>query len=91
LGQICSYSAALKFTERKLGRKNPISSRLGKTKSNDGRVRFPLKLRIEVYRYFIDTIKKLKPQLPIGLCMEEHQVFEALNLQSAIGYCNCVF
>ena len=90
LGQICSYSGALKLTERKLGRKNPISSRLEKTKSNDGRVRFSLKLRIEVYRYLIDTIKKFQPQLPISLCMEEHQTFKALKMEGAIGYCNCV-
>jgi DNA repair photolyase len=90
LGQICSYSAALKLTERKLGRTNLISNRLEKVKSNDGRVRFPLKLRIEVYKYLIDIIKKLKPQLHIGLCMEEHQTFKALNMESAIGSCNCV-
>jgi len=90
LGQICSYSGALKLTERKLGRKNLISNRLEKVKSNDGRVRFPLKLRIQVYNYLIDTIKKLKPELPIGLCMEEHQIFKALNMESAIGCCNCV-
>ncbi len=91
LGQICSYSAALKLTERKLGRTNLISNRLEKVKSNDGRVRFPLKLRIEVYKYLIDIIKKLKPQLHIGLCMEEHRIFEALNMESTIGCCNCLF
>jgi len=90
LGQICSYSAALKLTERKLGKRNTISSQLEKTKCRDGRVRFPLKLRIDIYRYLIDTIKKLKPELHIGLCMEEYQIFEALNMKSAIGYCNCV-
>jgi spore photoproduct lyase len=90
LGQICSYSSALKLTELKLGRKNPISNRLEKAKSDDGRIRFPFELRIDVYRYLIDTIKKLKPQLQIGLCMEESPVFEALNMESAIGCCNCV-
>jgi spore photoproduct lyase len=90
LGQICSYTGALRLTERKLGRKNPISCRLKKTKSNDGRIRFPLELRLEVYRHLIDTIKKLKPRLDIGLCMEEHQIFEALNMESTIGCCNCV-
>ncbi|MBW7992269.1 MAG: hypothetical protein FVQ84_19955 [Planctomycetes bacterium] len=90
LGQICSYSAALKLTERKLGKNNPISNRLEKVKSNDGRVRFLLKLRIDIYRSLIDKIKKLKPKLPIGLCMEEYQVFKALNMESAIGCCNCV-
>ena len=90
LGQICSYSAALKLTELKLGENNLITNQLDKVKSNDGRIRFPLKLRIEVYKYLIQKIKKLQPQLPIGLCMEEYQVFEALNLQKAIGRCNCV-
>ena len=90
LGQICSYSAALKLTERKLGKTNPISSHLEKTKSNDGRVRFPIKLRIDVYRHLIDTIREFQPQLHIGLCMEEHQTFKALNMESAIGSCNCV-
>jgi len=91
LGQICSYSAALKLTERKLGKTNPISSHLEKTKSNDGRIRFPLKLRIEVYRHLIDTIREFQPQLHISLCMEEDQTFKALNMESTIGSCNCVF
>jgi spore photoproduct lyase len=90
LGQICSYSGALKLTERKLGLKNPISNQLEKTKCNDGRVRFPLKLRIKIYRYLIDVIKELQPQLPIGLCMEEPRTFEALNIDTAEGCCNCV-
>jgi spore photoproduct lyase len=90
LGQICSNSAALKLTERKLGKTSPISSHLEKTKSNDSRVRFPLRLRIEVYKNLIDTIKKLQPQLEIGLCMEEHGTFKALTMESAIGCCNCV-
>jgi spore photoproduct lyase len=90
LGQICSYSDALKLTERKLGKTNPISNRLKKAKSNDGRVRFPLRLRIEVYRYLIDTIKKFQPQIPIGLCMEEYHTFKALSMESAVGHCNCV-
>jgi len=90
LGQICSYSAALKLTERKLSRNNPISNRLEKVKSNDGRARFPLKLRIEVYKYLIDTIRKSQPGLHISLCMEEYQTFKALNMESAIGNCNCV-
>jgi spore photoproduct lyase len=90
LGQICSYSAALKLTELKLGRNNLISNQLEKVKSNDGRVRFPLKLRIEIYKYLIHIIKKLNPQLHVGLCMEEHDTFKALSMESAIGCCNCV-
>lgn len=90
LGQICSYSAALKLTERKLGLKNPISNQLEKTKSADGRIRFGFKLRIKVYRYLIDVIKKLQPELPVGLCMEERRTFKDLNMEDAMGCCNCV-
>ena len=90
LGQICSYSGALQFTERKLGNDNPISRMLEKGKSRDGRIRFPIKLRIKVYKYLIDIIRKLQPKLQIGLCMEEANTFKALDMQNSIGCCNCV-
>ena len=90
LGQICSYSGAMHLTEQKLGKNNPISLMLEKGKSKDGRVRFPIKARIKVYRYLVDTIRKLQPQLPIGLCMEERNTFKALGMENSIGCCNCV-
>lgn len=90
LGQICSYSGALQLTERKLGKDNFISKILDKNKSKDGRTRFPSKVRIEVYRCLIDKIKKLQPQLQIGLCLEEREVFKALDIEDTIGRCNCV-
>ena len=90
LGQICSYSGALQLTEQKLGKNNPISLMLEKGKSKDGRLRFPIKLRIEVYKYLVDIIRKLQPQLQIGLCMEEREVFKALDMENSIGCCNCL-
>ena len=90
LGQICSYSGALQLTEQKLGKNNPISKMLEKGKSKDGRIRFPIKLRIKVYKYLICTIRKLQPQLLIGLCMEERETFKALDMENAIGCCNCI-
>jgi len=90
LGQICSYSGALQLTERKLGKDNPISLLLEKGKSKDGRIRFPIKTRIKIYRNLVDTIRKLQPKLQIGLCMEEAEVFKALDMENAIGCCNCV-
>lgn len=90
LGQICSYSGALQLTEHKLGKDNLISKMLEKKKSKDGRARFPTKVRIEVYRCLIDKIRKLQPQLQIGLCMEEKDVFKALDVENFIGRCNCV-
>jgi spore photoproduct lyase len=90
LGQICSYSGALQLTERKLGKDNPITKMLEKGKSKDGRTRFPIKTRIKVYRYLVDTIGKLQPQLQVGLCMEEAEAFKALDMEDSIGCCNCV-
>jgi len=90
LGQICSYSAALRLTERKLGKNNPISNQLQRAKSSDGRIRFPFELRIQVYGYLIDVIRKCRPALDIGLCMEQRRTFEALHLEQAVGRCNCV-
>ena len=90
LGQICSYSGALYLTERKLGKNNPISNMLEEGKSKDGRIRFPISVRIEIYRNLIDTIRKLKPQMQIGLCMEEGDTFKALDMEGSIGSCNCV-
>ncbi len=90
LGQICSYSGALQLTERKLGKNNPISRMLDIEKSKDGRIRFPIKLRIEVYKYLINAIRKLRPYLQVGLCIEEADTFKALDMQNSIGCCNCV-
>lgn len=90
LGQICSYSTAMQLTERKLGRQNTISDHLEKTKSADGRLRFPEKTRIDIYRSLIECIKKLRPNLQIGLCLEDKSVFNKLGIERAIGCCNCV-
>jgi DNA repair photolyase len=90
LGQICSYPAALQLVRSKLGSSNPLLMLLNRTKSADGRTRFPISLRVEVYRYLINKISELRPQLDIGLCMEEKAVFDALNMRKAIGRCNCV-
>ena len=90
LGQICSYSTAMQLTERKLGQQNTISEQLEKAKSSDGRVRFPCQLRKDVYKHFIDHIGKQKPDLQIGLCLEEKTIFKSLGMEATIGQCNCV-
>lgn len=90
LGQICSYSTALQITNQKLGPDNSISAKLRKTKSPDGRLRFPTQLRIRVYEHLIKTIREIQPDLQIALCLEEQAIFEALGMTSSIGCCNCV-
>jgi hypothetical protein len=90
LVQICICSGALRLMERKLGRRNSISSRLDGPKSPDGRTRFPFELRVQVCRHLIDRIRQILPALDIGLCLEYRCTFEALDMQTAIGRCNCV-
>ena len=90
LGQICSYPAALRLTRYELGADNLLFRLLSRNKSRDGRTRFPITLRVEIYKYLIDKILELQPELDVGLCMEETTVFDALNMQMAIGRCNCV-
>jgi spore photoproduct lyase len=90
LGHICCYVGALRLTERKLGKTNPISDQIEKRKSRDGRFRFPLILRIGIYKHLIDMIRRFKPELQVSLCMEEYQTFKTLNMESTIGCCNCV-
>ncbi len=90
LGQICSYSGALALMERKLTEDNPISNQLDRRESADGRMRFPFELRVQVYRYLIDRIRRIRPALDIGLCLEERRTLETLSLTEAIARCNCV-
>ena len=92
LGGVCSYPAARRLMEAKLGADNAISCALGKAggRSLDGRSRYPASRRIELYGYLIDVIRKLEPELPTSLCLEELDVFRALSLVRAIGRYNCV-
>jgi spore photoproduct lyase len=62
----------------------------GGMKSPDGRLRFPRSTREEVYRYLIGRIRRQRPDLEIGLCLEDEPMFASLGLQESIGRCNCV-
>jgi DNA repair photolyase len=91
LGGICIYPAALDLMERKIGKSNPVSKALSNgCKSADGRMRYPVNTRVEVYGHLIKKIRQVCPNLTIGLCLEEKEVFEKLNLTASIGRCNCV-
>ncbi len=67
-----------------------ISNKLEKAKSPDGRIRFPDQLRVDVYKYLIGYIRQQRPDLQIGLCLEEKGIFKALDMERLIGRCNCV-
>jgi len=78
--------------ELKLGKENAISSLLdrGSAKSDDGRLRFGRSTREEVYRHLIECIRQVRPDLKIGLCLEDEAMFTSLGLQRSMGRCNCV-
>ena len=92
LGSICSYPQARRLMELKLGRKNAISTLLGRApaKSDDGRLRFSRFVREEVYRYLAGCIRRQCPDLEIGLCLEDEAMFAALDLTGNTGRCNCL-
>ena len=92
LGGICSFGGALALTEVKLGPENTVSQALRRSggKSRDGRHRYAVSERTAIYHHLITAIRRLDPQLPIGLCLEERAVFEALDMIDNAGHCNCV-
>ncbi|MGD0898774.1 MAG: radical SAM protein [Thermoguttaceae bacterium] len=92
LGSICSYPQAQRLMELKLGKGNAISTLLdrGPAKSDDGRFRFSRSTREGVYRYLIECIRRQRPDLEIGLCLEDEPMFASLGLRESIGRCNCV-
>ena len=92
LGSICSYPQAQRLMELKLGKENAVSSLLdrGPAKSDDGRLRFSHSTREEVYRYLVECIRRHRPDLEIGLCLEDEAMFASLDLPESIGRCNCV-
>ena len=92
LGGICSFPAARRLMEAKVGAGNAICAELRQnaSKSSDGRNRYSLPRRIDAYGHLIHIIRREAPSLGIGLCLEEREVFEALRLEERIGRCNCV-
>jgi len=62
----------------------------GGMKSCDGRLRFSRSTREEVYQYLLGYIRRQRPDLEIGLCLEDAAMFAALDLTRNMGRCNCV-
>lgn len=92
LGGICSFSMALNLTSRRLAREARDLLQLDpecKT-PNDRRTRFAHSQRLEFYRHLIDTIRSVRPELEIGLCLEDGSTFRLLGMEASLGRCNCV-
>jgi len=91
LGGICSYRTALGLTARALGADNLIARHIDRRPSPDGRLRFPRQLRAQLYRQIIGEIRRRDPQMPIGLCLEEPELWRAAGLDLARATCNCIW
>ncbi len=91
LGSLCSFANALRLTDAKLGLDNPIRECLaGGGPCGDGRYRFSVARRLECYQYLLAILHRRRPELPVGLCLEEPGVFAILGMTDRIGTCNCV-
>jgi spore photoproduct lyase len=93
LGGICSYGPALQIMEAKLGKDNLISRSLTVLNNppGDGRTRYPVQMRVAIYRHLLDTIRRFQPELTCALCMEDVALARDLGLgDSNIGRCNCI-
>jgi spore photoproduct lyase len=91
LGGICIYRSARAFMERKIGTRNVVSEHIDGAfpQAEDGRARYPRSLRHEVYSFIIQSVRRLRPNLDIALCLEERALWESTGLVENIGRCNC--
>ncbi len=91
IGGICIYKNALKLMEMKIGEDNPISKNISNSnRADDGRYRYSIKLREEMYTFIIKAARDLKPDIEVALCLEEPELWKATGLKSSMGRCNCV-
>ncbi len=91
IGGICSYRHAHSLMTQRIGVDNPISENmLNRSSIGDGRRRYSPRFRIDMYRFLEDTVKSIRPDLPIGLCLEEKDIWQAVDPALEMGVCNCV-
>jgi spore photoproduct lyase len=91
IGGICSYKAARRLMERKMGINNAISKSIDDDAiSIDGRARYSVSLRQEMYSHIIKVACNICPDLEIALCLEDKELWEAIGIETQIGLCNCV-
>jgi spore photoproduct lyase len=58
--------------------------------ASDGKLRYPLKQRIEFYTFLINTIRSLDKSVSIGLCRETTEIWDILKNRCEFKKCNCV-
>ena len=91
IGGVCSASQATRLMNLKLGRANVISESM-KTggKAGDFRTRYSRELSVDMYNAVIGAAKEARPDLEVGLCLEETDVWETVGERWSLGRCNCI-
>jgi DNA repair photolyase len=91
LGCICIYRSARGLMERKMGRRNVVSQHIDAASppAGDGRARYARRLRHELYLLVIESVRRLRPDLEIALCLEKQALWESTGLVENLGRCNC--
>ena len=89
LGGICSFGTAARLTGQHGA--SCIADAMGdRGDSADGRQRYSRETRVEMYRSIIRAIRQRDVRVPIGLCLEEREVWQAAGLDPAHVQCNCI-
>ena len=59
-------------------------------RASDGKLRYPLRQRVEFYRFLIDVIRSLNERMSVGLCRETPDVWSSLSHRCDPHQCNCL-
>ena len=91
LGGICTYKGARVLMERKMGVDNAVSVNIAEnSKEGDGRARYSRAMRKEAYLLILETVRCIRPDLELALCLEEKELWQSTGLEYSLGRCNCV-
>jgi spore photoproduct lyase len=88
LGGICSFPTAARVQRQRFGTVEPLEQHWRPT--GRGRWRYPAELRAEMYRFLAQEVRRRRPGLPLALCLETADVWEALGWPTTPVRCNCV-
>jgi spore photoproduct lyase len=59
-------------------------------KASDGKLRYPVRHRVEFYRFLIDVIRSFNARMSVGLCRETPEVWSSLKHLCDPRQCNCL-
>lgn len=58
--------------------------------ASDGKLRYPLNLRVDFYKFMIDTIRSFDKKVSISLCRETPEIWKIFEGRCEPQKCNCV-